>query len=384
MVLLDLHIRDLGAVVVARFTTMVRCSSGLRLWLFLRSEFSIQLPGTLMSFRHYAPVRRWTFALAMLVATSSPAVGQKPAATTSSIAPAIWHDPGEIKSKDLLNGPGGEKHRPQLPVKFLKEDKHGQNSKFEVEDAKGTKWKAKLGIEAQPEVVATRLLWAIGYFTNENYFFPNLEVRELPAHLHRGQDHVISPEHLDGVRLQRHRGTGKKEANWNWRHNPFVGTREFNGLRVMMALLSNWDLKDENNAIFTDKDGQQQYLVTDVGTAFGASGTRYTEAGSKNNLKAYRESKFVAKITPTYVDFNFPRCSPPLHIFHPPHYFHLVHMRWIGNRVPRGDAKWLGSLLAQLSLDQILDAFRAGGYPPDKAAAFTKVVQSRIAELNQL
>jgi len=61
-----------------------------------------------------------------------------------------------------------------------------------------------------------------------------------------------------------------------------------------------------------------------------------------------------------------------------------VHMRWVGNRVPRADAKWVGSLLSQLSTDQINDAFSAGGYPPDQAAAFTKVVQSRIAELNQL
>ena len=43
-----------------------------------------------------------------------------------------------------------------------------------------------------------------------------------------------------------------------------------------MAFLSNWDLKDENNAIFTAKDGQQEYLVTDVGTAFGASGKHWT------------------------------------------------------------------------------------------------------------
>jgi hypothetical protein len=59
-------------------------------------------------------------------------------------------------------------------------------------------------------------------------------------------------------------------------------------------------------------------------------------------------------------------------------------VRWIGNHVPRADAKWLGSLLAQLTEDQILDAFRAGGYPPDQAAAFTKVVLARIADLNQL
>jgi hypothetical protein len=336
-----------------------------------------------MSFCINGFVRRLALALTALiiVLTAFPALGQKAAKDSS---PVIWSDPGDIKSKDLLNGPGGEKHLLRLPVKFLKEDRKGHNSKFDVEDSNEKKWKAKLGIEAQPETVATRLLWAIGYFTNEDYFVPNLEVKDLPAHLRRGQGHVISPNHVDGARLQRHVGDEKKAANWNWRHNPFVGTREFNGLRVMMALLSNWDLKDENNAIFKDKDGQEEYLVTDVGTAFGASGTRFTEAGSKNNLKAYRESRFIAKVTPTYVDFDFPRRPPWIHIIDPPHYFHQIDMRWIGNRVPRADAKWVGSLLAQLSPEQILDAFRAGGYPPDQAAAFTKVVQSRIAELNQL
>jgi hypothetical protein len=375
----------MGALVVARYILMLDAALACSFGYFLYSEFSIQLSGTLMSFCHNSRFRQWTLAIAALVISCAAiAPAQNPAKDSSSDAPAIWHDPGDIKSKDLLNGPGGERHHPQLPVKFLKEDKHGQNSKFDVEDANGTKWKAKLGIEAQPEVVATRLLWAIGYFTNDNYYVPNLEVKELPAHLHRGQGHVISPDHVDGARLQRHTGGEKKDANWNWQHNPFVGTREFNGLRVMMAFLSNWDLKDENNAIFTAKEGQQQYLVTDVGTAFGPSGTRYTEAGSKNNLKAYRESKFVAKVTPTYVNFDFPRRPPWTHVVDPPHYCHLVHMHWVGNRVPRADAKWLGSLLAQLSTDQILNAFRAGGYPPEEAAAFTKVVQSRIAELNQL
>lgn len=352
---------------------------------FLSSEFSIQLSGTLMSFCHTAHFRRRTLALALLVISCvGIAPAQNPAKDTSSFAPAIWRDPGDIKAKDLLNGPGGEKHHPQLPVKFLKEDRHGQNSKFNVEDADGTKWKAKLGIEAQPEVVATRLLWAIGYFTNDNYYVPNLEVKELPAHLHRGQGHVISPDRVDGARLQRHPGNEKKEDNWNWKHNPFVGTREFNGLRVMMAFLSNWDLKDENNAISANKDGRQEYLVTDVGTAFGASGKHWTEAASKNNLEEYRKAKFIFKIAPDYVDFNFPRRPPLLHLLVLPSYLHQVHMRWVGNRVPRADAKWLGSLLAQLTTDQILDAFSAGGYPPDKATAFTKVVQSRIAELKQL
>jgi hypothetical protein len=386
MVLLDLPITmGGGAHLVAPFTKKLRCSSRPQLWLFLCSEFGIKLSGTLMSFGNKALTRHLTTAV-LIVLTVLPAVGQKSKEKTAPNQPVsvLWTDPGDIKSKDMVNGPGGEKHRPQLPVKFLKEDKKGHNSKFEVEDSNEKKWKAKLGIEAQPETVATRLIWAVGYFTNEDYFVPNLEVKELPTHLSRGQGHVISPNHIDGARLQRHSGGEKKSATWNWRHNPFEGTREFNGLRVMMALLSNWDLKDENNAIFNDKAGQEQYLVTDVGTAFGASGTRCTEAGSKNNLKAYQESKFIAKVTPTYVDFDFPRRPPWIHIFDPPHYFHQVNLRWIGNRVPRADARWLGSLLAQLSTDQILDAFRAGGYPPDQAAAFTKVVQARIAALNQL
>lgn len=320
--------------------------------------------------------------VAVLLCLASLAAVPASAAATNSPG-VIWHDPGDIRSKDLFNGPGGKERRPALPVKFLKEDSSGHNSKFDVEDSKGTKWKAKLGIEAQPEVVATRLLWAVGYFTNENHFVSDLTVKDLPDHLHRGQGHVVAPDHVDMVRLQRHL-EGKKSANWNWKHNPLVGSREFNGLRVMMALISNWDLKDENNAVYAEKDGTQRYLVTDVGTAFGASGDRWTEAQSKNNLKAYQSAKFITKVTPEYVNFSFPRFPPFLYVFDLPHFVHQVSLRWVGNRIPRQDAKWVGSLLAQLSEKQIEDAFRAGGYSPDQVLAYSKAVEKRIAELGQL
>src|SRR6185312_13157518 len=142
----------------------------------------------------------------------------------------IWADPGDIGKKDLFAGPGGEKHQPKLPVTFVKEDKHGHNSKFDVVDADGKKWRIKLGIEAQPETVVTRLLWAVGYFANENYYVRDLEVEKLPAHLRRGQGHVISPDHVDGARLQRKKSKEEKSQQWDWQHNQFVGTREFNGL----------------------------------------------------------------------------------------------------------------------------------------------------------
>jgi hypothetical protein len=342
---------------------------------------------SLMPFRGTAFVRPRVLArLVIFILACSCSFAQKApeSAPIGRHAPIIWTDPGDIRSKDLFNGPGGQKNRPQLPVRFLKEDQHGHNAKFDVQDSSGTKWRAKLGIEAQPETVATRLLWAIGYFTNEDYFVPDLEVSELPAKLHRGNAFIVSPNHVHNVRLERHVAEGNKGHSWSWRHNPFVGKREFSGLRVMMALISNWDLKDENNGIFNDKQHQSKYLVTDVGTALGASGDRWTEAQSKNNLKAYQRAKFITKVTPTHVDFSFPRFPPILYIFDLPHYLHQVRLRWVGNRIPREDAKWVGSLLTQLSTEQIQDAFRAGGYAPDQAAAFTKTVQARIAELNQL
>ena len=340
-----------------------------------------------MPFPGMASVRPLTLARVLIFTLAcNSAFGQKAveSAPTDHHASLIWADPGDIRSRDLFNGRGGVKDRPQFPVRFLKEDQHGHNAKFDVEDSSGTKWRAKLGIEAQPETVTTRLLWAVGYFTNEDYFVPDLEVTELPAKLHRGSGYIVSRNHVEKVRLQRRVADENKNPSWSWRHNPFVGKREFNGLRVMMALISNWDLKDENNAIIKDKNHQSEYFVSDLGTALGASGDRFTEAQSKNNLKVYQEAKFITKVTSRYVDFSFPRFPPVLYIFDLPHYVHQVRLRWVGNRVPREDAKWVGSLLAQLSTAQIQDAFRAGGYPPDQAAAFTKAVEARIAELNQL
>jgi hypothetical protein len=83
-----------------------------------------------------------------------------------------------------------------------------------------------------------------GFITNENYFIQHTQIDGLP-HLKRGQE-FVDEEGVKALRLQRVKD-GKKVRTWSWRHNPFKGTREFNGLRVMMALLSNWDLKDEDS-----------------------------------------------------------------------------------------------------------------------------------------
>ncbi len=302
--------------------------------------------------------------------------------------PVLWVDPGNISSRNLLWGAGGEDHQPALPVEFVSEDRKGTSPKFEVRDRDGRKWSAKLGLEVKPETAAARLLWAVGFSANENYFIPELEVKNMPVQLHRGQKLAGHDGHVPKVRLQSHPAHTKRVGDWNWRHNPFYGTREFNGLRVMMGLIGNWDLKDENNAILEhEESGAQIYEVSDVGATMGTPGKSYSDKDSKGNLSAYRHARLIAHVHSDHIDLNFPR-RPPLAELFPEFewtvFFHQLSMRWVGKHIPREDAKWIGSLLGQLTPQQINDAFRAAGYSPEQIDAYTQAILSRIQELNQL
>jgi hypothetical protein len=295
----------------------------------------------------------------------------------------LWKNPTDISSRNLLYGAGGREDQPPATFIFEKEDLDGTNPKYVVHDKDGVKWKIKLGQEARPETVAARLTWAAGYYTNEDYFLPVLHVEGLPPHLHRGQHLVGSDGSMHNARLKRYLKNEKKIGTWQWRDDPFSGTRELNGLRIVMALMNNWDLKDENNAVY--KEGPERiYMVSDLGASFGSTGLSWTQKLSKGNLRMYSHSRFIRKVTTEYVDFNMPTRPALIRIVGLPEYLRRIHLRWIGEHIPRDDAKWMGQLLARLSPRQISDAFRAAGYSPEEVDGFSRVVESRIAELNRL
>lgn len=309
---------------------------------------------------------------------------------TRSGKAVLWRNPVDIRSRNLFFGPGGQEHAPHTVFRFVKEDMHGTNPKFDVRDENGTLWRVKLGAEARPETVASRLVWAVGYSTNEDYFLPVLRVENMPAHLRRGQNLVEPGGVVRNVRLKRLLKDPKKVGHWRWRRNAFTGTRELNGLRVMMALINNWDLTDENNSIYENERAEasrgpeQIYMVSDLGASFGTAGRSWTHADSKGNLKSYRHSRFISQTTDRYVDFVVPARPALIYIFSSREFVSRLRLRWIGKGIPRGDARWIGRLLAQLSAEQIRDAFRAAGYPPADVDGFAGVVEKRIAELNQL
>jgi hypothetical protein len=303
--------------------------------------------------------------------------------------PVLWREPQDIDHRDLFYGSGGKEHQPSGTFTFVDEDLDGSNPKFNVRDDAGMKWKIKLGAEARPETVASRLVWAVGYSADEDYFLREVLVRGMPIHLHRGQHLVGADGTMRDVRLKREPGDRKKIGNWQWRNNPFSGTRELNGLRVLMAVINNWDLKDVNNAIRGKKrngtavEDELVYEVGDLGASFGSAGLERSDQ-SKGNLRAYSRAHFMKKVTPDQVDFDVPRRPDWIALVNVPEFFMRLHLRWIGRQIPREDAKWMGHLLAQLSSAQIRDAFKAAGYSAQEIEGFTAVLESRIAQLNEL
>jgi hypothetical protein len=294
----------------------------------------------------------------------------------------IWHPTIDVNQLNLFYGAGGKEDAPTPSAKyrFKKEDMNGTSPKFDVEDDKGIKWRVKLGQEPRAETAATRLLFAAGYFVDEDYYVDELHVEGLPA-LKRGQSSVTGDGVVHGARLERRMKEVKKIGTWDWFKNPFVATKEFNGLRVMMALVNNWDLKSVNNSIY-EVNEEAEYAVTDVGATFGKTGSPIHR--SKSVLKDYEDSKFIDKVKSDFVDFVMHSRPSLIAAVDVPNYEKRTRMQKITKHIPRADAKWLGQGLSQLTEEQIRDCFRAGGYTQDEVEGYATVIQNRIAALNAL
>jgi len=293
----------------------------------------------------------------------------------------LWHDPGNIASLDMTGGPGGKEHAPAGKFTFLKEDKKGTSPKFDVVDEQGVHWRAKLGEESKSETAATRLVWAAGYFTDEDYYLAELHVDKM-GKLDRGRQFVSGDGVVRGVRLERKLKGEKKDGNWSWFKNPFVGTKELNGLRIMMALINNWDLKEVNNSIYEEKSGGRRYVVSDLGASFGKTGNVVTR--SKSNPGDYNGTGFIQKVTQKRVDFFLSSRPLVLSVADVSNYARRTHMQDIVKDIPVADAKWLGHLLEQLSEEQIRDCFRAAGYSPEEVEGYGAIVKERIKDLATL
>ncbi|HEX8145513.1 MAG TPA: hypothetical protein VF553_23290 [Pyrinomonadaceae bacterium] len=331
-----------------------------------------------------------SFILAASLSSSSPAQQRNKEALTGG-TPVLWRDPGDISLRDLRNGPGSPELAPAPPFTFVAEEKTGESPKFSVKDANGLTWTVKLGVEAQAEVVTTRLVWAVGYFAEEAYYLDRAEIKNLPR-LSRGQEFVEGGGVVRGVRFEPRRKTIGRGPTWDWLNNPFVGTRELDGLKVLMVLIANYDTSLRNNRILTEKNPQTgeleaHYVVTDTGATLGKVGGMGGKR-TKNSLADFSSSKFVLGVKNGMVEFDYdttPKGGGKFaSLFSPGYRKRQENKEKAMRNIPVEHARWIGSLLARLTDEQLRDAFRAANYDNSTMEGFIKALRERIAQLNQL
>lgn len=343
-------------------------------------------------------ILRRALALLLLILISgvpSQALAQKSEgkkSETENARAVLWRNPGNIRGRDLRYGPGSHRLAPLAPFTFVEEDKSGESPKFDVKDARGIEWRVKLGPEAQSETVSTRLVWAVGYFAEEAYYFDRVQVRGLPK-LSRGREYVGRDTRMVyGARFEPRRENVERGPEWGWNDNPFKDTRELNGLKVLMILLNNFDARPANNRIFyvNNQAGvmEARYTVSDLGATLGKAdglGGRRT----KNNLKDFLSTRFVTGTEDDgrTVEFDYdtrPTKLGVFSIFYPPYYRGEVKKEKSMRGIPTEHARWIGSLLSQLSDEQLREAFRAAGYNSAIMEGYISALRDRINQLTRL
>lgn len=274
---------------------------------------------------------------------------------------AVMWERVNIKGRDLLHGPGGRNMMPDLSsVTFIKEEKKGHNKKYRIKDGSGRTWVAKLGREAQPETATVRLLWALGYKTEINYLVPSITI---PG---KGT--------FKNVRLEARPDDIERLDEWKWKENPFNGTRELQGLKMMMVFFNNWDVLDLQNQVL-EVDGKQgtelHYIVSDLGSTLGRLGNNnfpiiYRLGRSTNKPNHYAKSKFIKNTKDGEVILAYKGKN-----------------RGLFKHITVEQGRWLADLLLELEDRQIRDAFRAANYSSGDIDILTGAVKRRISDLDR-
>ena len=236
---------------------------------------------------------------------------------------------------------------------FIEEKTGGFSKKYRVRDAKGNEWIAKVGKESQTDTAANRLLWALGYETEIAYLVPKAKIEG------KGE--------FENVRLEARPADVKRAGNWLWENNPFQNSPEFRGLKILMVMLNNWDMKDDNNEILavrgdTTGEGELRYIISDLGATFGKTGGFFSR--SRNDADDYVKATFIKKVNGEVIDFNYGGKNQKLF-----------------TNITVADARWLSNLMKQLSDEQIRDAFRSANYSAEEVEMLTGALKRRISAL---
>jgi hypothetical protein len=292
----------------------------------------------------------------LLTACTNRVKSTLPGPPTPAQLAELWTPPA--RSRDLFGGVGGAPLAPDPAALYtvIEIKRSGFSRGYTVTDPNDREWSAKFPPEAQTEVTASRILWGIGYHQPPIYYLAEWKAArapspnpQLPARF-RQKD----PD-LHGL---------KAEGSWSYYRNPYVGTRELNGLLTLQAMLGNSDLKDQQNVIYTLTDAfegtRRWYVARDLGQSFGRTGAIDAPRGDP---AVFEETPFIKGVAGGRVEFHYEGRHRVL----------FEHIR-------PSDVRWVCSQLKQLTDQQWADAFRAGGFAKPVADRFIRRMKQKIDE----
>jgi hypothetical protein len=294
-----------------------------------------------------------------VLSSYAPAVQEKQKKEAPLGTPLLWREPVDIASRNLYTGPGGEALKPNLSKLVLVEEKvSGAGSlKYRVRDGSNREWLVKAGGETQAETAAGRLVWAAGYYTDVSYLAPRAEIEGKGT--------------FENVRFEERSKAIKRLDEWLWDDNPFIGTRELQGLKVLLALLDNWNLKNENNEILFVRDDEAggselRYIISDLDTKLDKTG-KSPGMWARSKDESILKIRFIDRVKDGLINFDYSG----------------RHKERISD-ITVEQARWIGGWLAKLSDQQIKDACRAGNYSPEESQTLAAAIRARINELVNL
>jgi len=267
----------------------------------------------------------------------------------------LWAEPEP--NRNLLHGVGGRELAPDPNERYrVREIKlRGFSEGYTVVDSKDREWSTKAPPEALSEIVASRILWAVGFHQPPVYI-----LREWNA------DGGRSPNPQLPARFRQKEPDFhglKAGGTWSFKDNPFVGTRPLGGLLVLQAILANPDIKSSNNTIYTltspAEGAERWYVVRDLGYSLGSAGFNSPRA----DIEAFEKAPFIRGVVDGKVQF----------------YFGGQNKKLLQN-ITVADVQWICQRLAKLSDEQWRDAFRAAAYESSVAERYIVKLKAKIAE----
>jgi hypothetical protein len=289
----------------------------------------------------------------------------QPQSTAKPELGELWQDPADLQRRDLYAGPGGAALAPprDKPFQFVAHKTSGVNPGYDVKDVNGREWSVKLGVEAQSEVTASRILWAMGFHQPATYYVEEWTLT--------GTDAGVKHD----SRFRTETAAYKPGAEWSWYENPFADTQPFRGLIVAQMILNSWDLKTSNNRVYEATDPsaspRRLFLVRDLGSSLGQSkqarffamlGVKGKQ-GSKNDLEGFERQGFIKRVEGNRVEFDYRGMNTALtKVVTPP------------------DVVWACELMSRIPDTHWQAAFRAGAYTPDQTDRYVRKIKAKIAQ----